>query len=96
MSHIVKKSVMVATDLGLFGRTPLQMHIVICGFPRSGSTVLQLVLETCLEGVRGTHGEMAAIRAARMLIRNHPILVSKRPKDLFHIDRTREYYAGRR
>jgi len=96
LSHVVKKPVMVATDRGWFGRTPLEMHLVICGFPRTGSTVLQLVLETCLEGVLGTHGEMSAIRVARMKFRNHRLLVSKRPKDLYYVDRTREYYTRRR
>jgi len=27
------------------GRCPLQTHVVMCGFPRSGSTLLQLVAE---------------------------------------------------
>ena len=33
------------SDTGLFGLKPLQTHILICGFPASGTTLLQLMLE---------------------------------------------------
>ena len=33
----IKKKVLEAVDKRWFGLNPLQVHIVVCGFPRSGS-----------------------------------------------------------
>jgi hypothetical protein len=42
-------------DAGLPGLTPLQKHVVVCGFPRTGSTLLQLMVEACVEDVLTFH-----------------------------------------
>jgi hypothetical protein len=74
------------------GRCQLETHVVICGFPRSGSTLLQLVAEACYPQARAYREEKAAINAARELVRTHALMITKRPADLFHVDRVREFY----
>lgn len=74
------------------GRCPLDTHVVICGFPRSGSTLLQLVAEACYPQARAYRAEMSAINAARALVRSHPLMITKRPADLFSVDAIRRFY----
>lgn len=74
------------------GNCPLQTHVVMCGFPRSGSTLLQLVAEACYPQARAYREEKSGLNAAKELIRTHPLMITKRPSDLFHVDEIREFY----
>ena len=65
----------------------------MCGFPRSGSTLLQLVAEACYPHARAFHEEKSAINAAKELVRSHALMITKRPSDLFHVDDIRAFYA---
>lgn len=84
------------SDTGLFGMTPLRTHIVICGFPRSGTTLLQMILENGIVGVRRFGREVGAWRAATYSWRNHAVVVSKVPRDVFRLPPLREFYQERR
>jgi hypothetical protein len=75
------------------GFCPLHTHVVMCGFPRSGSTLFQLIAEACYPQARTYHEEKAAINAARELVRERPLMITKRPSDLFHVDEVRQFYA---
>jgi hypothetical protein len=83
-------------DTGWFGLTPLETHIVICGYPRAGTTLLLAMMEHALPGARRFRGEVSAWRAATYVWRNHAVMVSKKPDDVFQIHRLRNFYAGRR
>ena len=82
-------------DTGWFGLTRLELHVVICGFPRSGTTLLQMALQYAHPQARGFRGETEGWRAASYCRRNHRVLISKVPSDLFELDRLRAFYAGR-
>ena len=82
-------------DTGLPGLTPLKKHILICGFPRSGTTVLQLMLENALPQARRFGREIGGWRAATFTWRNHRLLISKVPHDVFRLDALRHFYVGR-
>lgn len=83
-------------DLGLFGTSPLQTHVVMCGFPRSGSTLCQLMVEACVKGVRTFGRERPAYEIVRTSLRNHRYLFSKWPRDIYFIEDIRKFYASRR
>lgn len=82
-------------DTGLFGLTPLQTHIVICGYPRSGTTLLLAMMEYALPGARRFGEEIGAWRAATHEWRNHAVIVSKKPDDVYVIHRMRNFYTNR-
>jgi hypothetical protein len=82
-------------DTGLLGLTKLQKHILICGFPRSCTTLLQLMLENGLPQARRFGREVGGWRAATFAWRNHPLLISKVPHDVFRLDALRNFYASR-
>src|SRR5690242_12570056 len=67
-------------DTGILGLTPLRTHILICGFPRSGTTLLQLMLENGLPTARRFGREVGGWRAATYCWRNHELLISKVPR----------------
>jgi hypothetical protein len=83
-------------DTGVLGLTPLRTHILVCGFPRSGTTLLQLMLENSLPQARRFGREIGGWRAATYAWRNHPIVISKVPHDLFRLDALRNFYTPRR
>lgn len=83
-------------DAGVLGLTPLRTHILICGFPRSGTTLLQLMLENALPQARRFGREVAGWRAATYAWRNHPVVISKVPHDLFRLGPLRNFYVRRR
>ncbi len=83
-----------ATDRGWLGASKLQTHVVVCGFPRSGSTLLQLMIEACVTGVRTYGRERRGLEAARCYRRTHRIMMTKRPSDIFTIPDLRAYYEG--
>jgi len=83
-------------DRGWFGSVPLEGHLVICGFPRSGTTLLQLMVQTAVPTVRAFGRERSGLGVAQ----NHwpkagqePYLITKRPDDIFWIDEIRDFYA---
>ena len=69
----------------LAGLKAPEAHLVICGFPRTGSTLLQLMVESCLPGVRGFDGEVRALDVAGRALRGAGVLVTKRPDDVAEI-----------
>jgi hypothetical protein len=94
--HRVKRLVNGVVDLGWFGFRPLETHVVVCGFPRSGSTLLQLIVESCVSDLRTFGREYEAVVAAPFALRNHPFMLTKDPDDIFYIDQIRSFYAERR
>jgi hypothetical protein len=83
-------------DSGIFGLTPLQEHILVCGFPRSGTTMLQLMLENALPDARRFGRETGGWRAATFAWRNHTKVISKVPHDVFRLAPLRNFYANRK
>jgi len=83
------------SDTGLLGLTALRTHILICGFPRSGTTMLQMMLENGLPQARRFGREVGGWRAATYAWRNHPLMISKVPHDVFRLDPLRQFYAAR-
>ncbi len=82
-------------DTGLPLLRPLKKHILICGFPRSGTTLLQMMLENGIPKSRYFGREFSGWRAATYAWRNHDIVISKMPHDLFRLDSLRCFYAMR-
>jgi hypothetical protein len=82
-------------DRGWFGLVPLRTHVVICGFPRSGSTLLQLMLASALSNPRSFRTEVPALEAARRRFRNSSVMVSKYPRDIDSLGAIRNFYAKR-
>jgi Sulfotransferase domain len=91
----LKSLMLTAIDAGWFGLTPLQTHVVVCGFPRSGSTLLQLIAETCVTGLKGFGQEAPAVSMALWALRNHSVMLTKDPFDLFRVDEIRAFYAAK-
>ncbi len=91
----VRRLTLNITDRGLLGRTPLETHVVICGFARSGSSLLQSMIRTCVDDARSFSTETAALVAAQRAARNQRFLVTKAPNDLDRIQRIRAHYAPR-
>lgn len=89
-----QRAMVAMADRGWFGESPLQTHVVVCGFPRSGSTLLQLMIEACVDDVRTYGRERRGMEAARSYRRTHPIMMTKRPADIFTLDDLRGYYSG--
>jgi hypothetical protein len=83
------------SDTGLFGLTPLQKHILICGFPRSGTTMLQLMLENGIPEAKRFGRETGGWRAATYCWRNHAKAITKVPHDVFRLTPLRNFYATR-
>ncbi|MEE8600440.1 sulfotransferase [Euzebya tangerina] len=91
--RVAKRLLRAAVDRGLPGTTPLDAHLVICGFPRSGSTLLQLVVDACVHDVCSFVGEVEARWAAQFANRNHRWLLTKRPADITAVDDVRCWYT---
>jgi hypothetical protein len=83
-------------DTGLFGLTALRTHINICGYPRAGSTLLPMMMEYALPDARRFGKEVPGWRAAGFKWRNHSVLISKHPLDVFRIHRLRNFYKPRK
>jgi hypothetical protein len=93
---LAKRQLLAVIDRGWFGATPLRTHVVMCGFPRSGTTLLQLMMETAYPSARTFHRERAALAAVQNTWPGrHEIMMTKRPDDLFWLDEVRERYRGR-
>lgn len=86
-----------ASDRSWLGLVPLQTHVVICGFPRSGTTLLQLMVETSTPGAKTFGNERSGMAVARYTWPGrHPFLISKKPDDIFKVSEIRDYYRDRR
>jgi hypothetical protein len=92
----LKRLALDLIDTGLVGVPALRTHVVICGFVRSGSTLLQVMVESCVRGVKGFPRETRGLTMARSALRHHPVMITKRPADIFWMDEIRTFYAGRR
>lgn len=91
-----KRALLQAIDHGWFGMVPLDLHLVMCGFPRSGTTLLQLMAETAFPEARSFNVERSGLGAAQNdWPGRHPMLITKRPDDIFWIDEIRDAYAWR-
>jgi hypothetical protein len=94
---LAKRQLLGVIDRGWFGATPLRTHVVMCGFPRSGTTLLQLMMETAYPNARTFHRERAALAAVQNTWPGrHELMITKRPDDLFWLDEVRERYRDRR
>jgi hypothetical protein len=91
----VRDQIVDLIDSGHLGVRPIETHVVICGFPRSGSTLLLAMAEACFPDAKTFHKEKTAIQAARTILRNHSLMITKNPNDVFKIDQIREFYARR-
>jgi hypothetical protein len=70
--------------------------VVICGFPRSGTTLLHLMLQTGYPGSKHFGRERSGLFLARHVWPGrHSLLISKRPNDVFWIDEIRSEYRYR-
>lgn len=81
-------------DAGLLPAVPLSQHLVICGFPRSGTTLCQLMIESCIDGIRTFGRERRGLEMAQYGRRTHSRVMTKRPKDVFLIPELRSFYAS--
>jgi hypothetical protein len=92
----LKNAYFHAVDQGWFGLTPLDVHVVMCGFPRSGTTLLQLMVETAVRNAMVFGRERSGLTVARHTWPGrHPVLISKKPDDIFWIDEIRACYRDR-
>lgn len=85
-----------AIDAGWTSRTPLKTHVVVCGFPRAGTTLLALMLQVAYRGAKAFSKEHAGLRVAYRTDRNHALMLSKRPDDIFYLDALRQVYRHRK
>lgn len=90
-----KLAVREVTDRGWFGRTALDRHVVICGFPRAGSTLLELMVACCVEDTWTWPEEVPALTAAEDAHRNHRFVCTKYPRDISRVEEIRDWYRRR-
>ena len=84
------------TDSGLLGMTPLETHIHVCGYSRSGTTLLQMMLEFAYPKSRHFGHEISGRRAIMNSRRNHRVMITKKPKDIFRLHQLINYYRDRK
>ena len=80
------------SNRGLLPGFSAKCHVVMCGFPRSGTTLCQLMVQTCVENLRCYRKERRALQIARHVTKRDPFLFTKRPKDIFEIEEIRQFY----
>jgi hypothetical protein len=81
----------------VFG-TRLQAHIVVCGFPRSGTTLLHLMIQASVSDVRCFPVEYSAL-AAKLdwpMRQRQTFLLTKRPNDTLVMDLIRRRWTPER
>jgi hypothetical protein len=81
-------------DRGWVPGVPLKQHVVICGFPRSGTTLCQLMIESCVPQIKAFGRERRGLEIALFGLRTHSNVMTKRPKDVFLIKELREFYES--
>ena len=91
-----RRVVRAAVDSGVPGLRPLQKHLVVCGFPRAGSTLFQVMVDLCIADVRTFSEEVDALWAARAALRNRPFMLTKKPSDVHEVDALRAFYRDHR
>jgi hypothetical protein len=85
------------TEAGWLGLKPLKTHVVICGFPRSGTTMLQLMFESAVADAQAFGRERSGLSVARYTWPGrHSVFLSKKPDDIFYVSEIREYYRDLR
>ncbi|WP_123659003.1 glycosyltransferase [Salinisphaera japonica] len=95
LRRVGRRAARRVVDSPLPGTTPLACHAVVCGFPRTGSTMLQMMIAAAVPDVRVFDGEIEAVWAARHALRNHRWMLTKNPRDIDTIDAVREFYSRR-
>jgi glycosyltransferase involved in cell wall biosynthesis len=95
MTHWVKMLAIERGWLRAVGYRPLEKHVVVCGFPRAGSTLLQLMVQACISDTDTFRGEIGALWAARHATRTRPYMLTKLPCDVEQIVTIRAEYARR-
>lgn len=94
--RMVKALGRLCSDRRWLGATRLDEHLVICGFPRSGTTLLQLMCEVGYPDALAFGRERRALACIHeQWWGAHPRMVTKRPDDLFWIDEIRAAYRRR-
>jgi hypothetical protein len=84
-----------AADRRWLGISPAR-GVVICGFPRSGTTLLQLMLETAYPNSRHFgHERSGLLTARRAWPGRHSLIITKRPNDVFWVDEIRDAHRAR-
>jgi hypothetical protein len=73
----------------------MRTHVVMCGFPRSGTTLCQLMAQSCVSDLTCFPREVCGLDAAQFAPRRHEIMLTKRPRDVFLIPEIREFYRNR-
>ncbi len=81
-------------DVEWFPAVKRKQHVVICGFPRSGTTLCQLMIESCVLDIKAFGRERRGLEIAKFGRRTHAQVMTKRPKDVFLISELREFYAS--
>ena len=61
----LRDAYVAASDRGWLGLVPVKTHVVICGFPRSGTTLLQLMVETSTPRAKAFGNERSGLSVAR-------------------------------
>lgn len=92
----IKRTALWFVDHSWFGLTPLEKHIVIAGFPRGGTTLVQAILESCTEGAKVYGAESRGLNSAKYALRSSPILITKRPDEVFCFEEIRAFYQHRK
>jgi hypothetical protein len=96
LRRLAKELLRRASDRGWFGLVQLRTHVVICGFPRSGTTLLLAMAESCYRPAKTYHREFFALRAAEQnWLGRYALMLTKKPDDIFWIDEVRAFYARR-
>jgi hypothetical protein len=97
IATLARAALVYVSDRRWFGLQALEQHVVICGFPRSGSTLLQGWLESALPDATTFGRERSGLLVARRhWPGRHPLLLTKRPGDIDHLESIRRVYEGRR
>lgn len=84
------------SDTGWFGLTPLRTHILVCGYRRSGTTMLLAMLEHAYPKAKHFRKETSGWRAATWCWRNHEVMISKQPSDILVLHQVQKFYRGRK
>lgn len=89
------RSVDLLGRAGVPGIRPLGLHVVVCGYHRSGTTLLQAMLEGSFPDAKGFGREVSAWRAGCYCWRNADMVISKMPQDVTRIPQIRNLYRNR-
>ncbi|MFO0429419.1 MAG: sulfotransferase [Planctomyces sp.] len=89
--HPFLRPIIRLMDAGWLPAVRHEHHVVICGFPRSGTTLFQLMVEASCPEIQAYGKERRALEIARFGRRSRSRVVTKRPRDLFLIDSIRDF-----